>query len=322
MAKPITPPVDKHSQTHTQRASHSTPKRALAILALLAGGLLLPEAASAQLRVDTTLYSSSGSCANCDLSGKRMNGMTLKDANFAGSLFNNSNLSGGKLHGTDLSGAHFRNARLYGVRGTHVTMRGAVFEDATLTGATLTHSTLHSANLHRAELERGTFHDNDFQAANLSGASLSGANLSRSNFKGATLDNADLSGAVLADSQLSGVSFGMARMDGTVLDGADLSGSDLSLATGLTQAQFDTACGDMHTRLPDGLDLAYCEGTNIARAATTAVASAEMRAATRALDRALGDVEALMSATRDRAARARLQRIHRDLVQSRAALQQ
>ena len=271
------------SQIHTPRAAVSAPKRALATLALLAFPLLLPSVASGQLRVDTTLYSSAGSCANCDLSGKRLNGMTLRNANFAGSLFNDANLSGGKLDGSNLTGAHFRKAQLFGVRGTRVVMHGAVLEDATLTGATLTHSTLQKAKMSRAELTRGQFHDNDFRQADLSHARLSDANLARSRFH-----NASLSGA---------------EMDGAELSGADMSAADLRGAKGLTQGQLDTACGDRDTQLPPGLVIRDCTDTPLA-----------------ALDRAIGEVEVLMGATANAEARTRLTRIHADLTQSRDAL--
>ena len=312
--------METNSQTHTRRAVKTTPKRAFAVLALLAVPTLLPGVASGQLRVDTTLYSSSGSCAKCDLSGQRMNGMTLKDANFAGSIFNNSNLSGGKLHGSDLTGAHFRRAMLYGVRGQNVTLHAAVMEDATLTGAELTHSTLSDTDMRRAELARGRFHDNDFRRADLSGAKLSGADLARSDFTDARLDNAALDGATLDGSRLTNVSFGLADMTGATLKDTHLPGSDLHLVAGLTQAQLDGACGDRNTRLPAGLSVSYCEDSDLTARSPAAVRT-EMQAATRSLDRALNDVEALMRATRDSNARARLQRIHRDLTQSRAALE-
>ena len=313
--------MDTNSQTHTRRAAFATPTRALATIAMFAGCTLLPGAASAQLRVDTTLYSSSGSCANCDLSGKRMNGMTLKNANFAGSLFNNSNLSGGKFHGSDLTGAHFRKAMLYGVSGTKVVMRGAVFSDATLTGAELTHSSLREADLRRAELERGRFHDNDFRDADLSGATLSGADLTRSDFTNASLNGTALIGATLDGARLHGVDFTLADLSGASLADADLSGSDLSLVVGLTQAQLDAACGNGDTLLPPELGVSACDGTATGAALPFAAAeSADRQDAARALDRALGDVEVLLRGTRDRNARARLQRIHRDLTHSRDAL--
>lgn len=296
------------------------PRRAIQLF-LMAACIALPAAANAQLRVDTTLYASSGSCAQCDLSGKRMNGMTLKNANFAGSLFNNSNLSGGKLHGSDLTDAHFKKALLYGVTGEQVIMRGAILEDATLTDASLSHSIMRQANLHRAELSRGVFRDNDFHSANLTGASAQSSDFSRSNFTRARLDNADLTGAILNDGQFNSARFGFATLSDVSMQGANLSDADLTHVNGLTQSQLDTACGNMHTRLPEGLHLPYCEGVTLqAGHRSSEELPAEMKRAARRLDRAIVDIETLLSVETNAPTRTRLQRIHRDLTQTRDAI--
>jgi uncharacterized protein YjbI with pentapeptide repeats len=298
--------------------SQATLPRALLSVALLA----LPLSASAQLRVDTRIVASSTSCSQCDLSGKRMNGMTLKNADFSGSLFNNSNLSGGKLHGSDLSGAHFRKAMLYGVKGEQVIMRGAVLEDATLTEANLSHSSMRQANLHRAEMTRGTFRDNDFQSANLIGATAPSVDFTRSNFDRARLDNADLSSATLDGSQFTGVRFGFANLEAASLIETNFSDADLTHVSGLTQEQLDKACGNMNTRLPDGLNVSYCEGAMIGPAHVHRPhhPPEHMRAAMAGVESAILDVEVLMSSAKDAPTRARLQRVHRQLIQSRDAL--
>lgn len=283
--------------------------------------LALPLSASGQLRVDTRIVASSSSCSQCDLSGKRMNGMTLKNANFAGSLFNNSNLSGGKLHGSDLTGAHFRKAMLYGVTGEQVIMRGAVMEDATLTEASLSHSTMRQANLHRAELTRGTFSDNDFQSANLIGASAASADFTRSNFDRARLDNADLTKATLDAGQFTGVRFGFANLEEASLKDTNLSDADMTHVVGLTQGQLDQACGNMNTRLPDGLNLSYCEGAIGTKPnAHPPRHPRRVQAAMHGLDRAILDIETLLAVETDAPTRSRLQRVHRDLTQSREAI--
>lgn len=293
----------------------------LSAAALLIGVVLAPMTANAQLRVDTRLYASSGSCAQCDLSGKRMNGMTLKNANFSGSLFNNSNLSGGKLDGSDLSHAHFKKARLYGVTGQGVVMNGAVLEDATLTDATLSHSNMRQANLKRADLSRGHFNNNDFGAANLMAASAQSSNFSHSNFKLARLDNADFSGATLDESHFVGTRFGFANLTDATLDGADLSDADLTHVVGLTQAQLESACGNMNTRLPSGLRLSYCEGAAMSGDQRVAQNLPQnIQAATDRLDRAILDIETLLAGEPNAQARSRLQRIHRDLNQTRDTL--
>jgi uncharacterized protein YjbI with pentapeptide repeats len=80
--------------------------------------------------------------------------------------------------------------------------------------------------------------DTDMTGINLLGANLNGALLSKTNLTGANLRDANLSGTYLI---------------GAVLKGADLSG-----AKNLTQMQLDQACGDAHTKLPEGLTIKPC----------------------------------------------------------------
>lgn len=252
---------------------------------LVLSALIVATPASGQMRVDARIQMSSGSCAGCDLSNKAMNGVYLNNANMAGSLFNNSNLSGGRLDNSDLSGAHFRSALMYRVQGAGVKMPRAVLEDATLTEANLPDAKFAEANFARADLSRATFTNTDF----------------------------------------SGAKFDRANMTEAALDGADFSGADLSTSRGLKQAQLDTACGDMSTRLPVGLSLRYCDGTNaMTPEHDHAEMSAELDLAAQRIDRAISDIENLLAASgpNDRVLRTRLQRIHSDLVQSKTAFDQ
>jgi uncharacterized protein YjbI with pentapeptide repeats len=88
----------------------------------------------------------------------------------------------------------------------------------------------------------------DFHGANLSLANLFGMRASHGNFTDANLEGATLVGAYL----------GGARLGGVVLTGANLSGAELASATGLTQDQLNTACGDATTTLPAGLTVPAC----------------------------------------------------------------
>jgi len=172
---------------------------------------------------------------------------------------------------------------MYRVRGENVTLLRAVLEDATLTEANLTNSKLANANLSRANLSRGVFTDTDFNSARF--------------------DYADLTDAKL--------------------DNADFSGANMSKAQGLKQAQLDVACGDERTRLPVGLSMPYCDDVMLGQTGQeSADLSEELAAVETRLDRAIADVENLLAASnpQSRALRTRLQRIHSDLVQSKAAL--
>lgn len=80
--------------------------------------------------------------------------------------------------------------------------------------------------------------------ADLAGADLSGMNLSGANFRGAVLIAADLSGSILAGAELIGAD----------LRDAKLFGADLHEALYLTQAQVNSAKGNLETKLPEGLE--------------------------------------------------------------------
>ena len=274
----------------------------LPILALSMMALAVP--ASAQIRVDARIQMSSGSCSGCDLSNKAMNGIRLNNANLSGSIFNNSNLSGGTLDGSNLTGAHFRGALMYRVTGDSVTMPRAILEDATLTEANLTNVKLANAKLSRANLSRAIFSDADFEGADFNEANLTSAQFNSGQFRNAR--------------------FGSANLQNASFDNADFSGADMYQVQSLTQVQLDTACGDERTRLPFGLSLPYCNGVSEALLGHNHLAPDQnMTEAAQRLGRAISDVENLLAASgpNDRALRTRLQRIHSDLVQSKAVIE-
>src|SRR5690606_21444719 len=84
-------------------------------------------------------------------------------------------------------------------------------------------------------------------------ARFHGANMSLTNFFGARLSGADLT-----DTNLVGAYLGGARFGGAVLTGANFSGAELADASGITQAQLNTACGDATTTLPAGMTIPAC----------------------------------------------------------------
>jgi uncharacterized protein YjbI with pentapeptide repeats len=84
------------------------------------------------------------------------------------------------------------------------------------------------ADLHRVNFSNG----------NLDGADLRSANLHSADFFHAVLHNANLTAA---------------DINRAVLYLADLRGAQLGFTYGLTQAQIETAVGDLDTELPDGV---------------------------------------------------------------------
>jgi hypothetical protein len=70
---------------------------------------------------------------------------------------------------------------------------------------------------------------------------------------GINLHGANLKGALLTKTNLND-----ANLRGANLTGTDLRGADLRGAKNLTQMQLDQACGDAHTKLPEGLTIKPC----------------------------------------------------------------
>jgi hypothetical protein len=95
-----------------------------------------------------------------------------------------------------------------------------------------------SSDLRNAHLPKA-----DLSGVHLGGAKLNGADLSGATLAGADLQKADLQKADLREADLSGGHLNGGHLSGATLAGADLSNADLNEATGLTQAQLDTACG-------------------------------------------------------------------------------
>lgn len=281
--------------------------------------------AHAQIRVDARIHSSSGSCSQCDLSNKRMNGVKLKNANFSGSSFNNSNLSGGNFEGSNLTGTHFRKALMYRIEGNNVNLNGANFSDATLTEANLGDSVFIGTDFKRADLTRGKFKGGDFRKTSFERAIASDVNFENTNFTGAKLDHINLHKANLQGAQFNEATFGNAILLEANLTGANLSDANMSQVQGLKQGQLDTACGNANTRLPYGFSVPYCEGSF-----TTQTSNGhddmdpELAKAAKRLDRAIKNVEVILLATpkdkESRVLRRKLQSIHADLMSSKRAL--
>jgi len=280
----------------------------------------------AQIRVDARIHSSSGSCSQCDLSNKRMNGVKLKNANFSGSNFNNSNLSGGNFDGSNLTGTHFRKALMYRIEGNNVNLNGATLADATLTEANLGDSVFIGTDFKRADLTRGQFKGGDFRKTSFQRAIASDVSFENTNFTDAKLDHINLRKANLQGAKFNNVTFGNAILLDAKLKGADISDANMTQVQGLKQEQLDSACGNSNTRLPFGFSVPYCEGTLTAQTVHAHDdMDPELAKAAKRLDRAIVNIETILQTTpkdkENRKLRRKLQSIHSDLMSSKRAIE-
>jgi hypothetical protein len=85
------------------------------------------------------------------------------------------------------------------------------------------------------------------------GRDRSGGDLIGRQLAGVDLRRASLRGAYLIGTNLAGADLRRADLAGADLRGAQLAGADLSTSLFVTQAQLDTARGDVRTKLPPGL---------------------------------------------------------------------
>lgn len=179
-----------------------------------------------------------------NLSMANLQGADLVGARLKGALLLTANFSQANLEGADLEGAELYQTNLKGAK-----LIWAYLKRAKLILANLSGVDLEGANLEGAKLYRATLIGASLKAANLKDAILFRANLSEANLEGA-----NLTGANFYRADLRGVNFSK-----TNLERADLRRADLEGAVALTQEQLDRACGDEHTRLPDGLTVKRCQ---------------------------------------------------------------
>jgi uncharacterized protein YjbI with pentapeptide repeats len=179
--------------------------------------------------VDLERLLATGRCASCDLSG-----VVISDLDLVA-------IAEGHI---DLRGADLRGAELVGTR-----LSGANLAGADLRGARLDLADLTDARLRGADLSGATAAFSNFGGADLAGALMVGFNACyHQSFAGANLRGVNARGATLCAS------------DWTVANiaGADFRDADLTLATGLTQAQLDWACGNGATALDPEPSISAC----------------------------------------------------------------
>lgn len=283
---------------------------------------------SSQIRVDARIHTSAGSCASCDLSMRRMNGMMLQDSDFSHALFNRSNLSGARFDRANLSNAHFKKALLLRVIGDEVILRGTDFQDATLTEAKLSHSNFQNSNFERADLTRATFNHADFTDSNLTSVQALETSFENSNFKNARLAHINLQNSNLRNAKFENTEFGQAKMENAKLDGAIFLNANLNQTQGLQQSELDKACGNSETRLPSGLSIPYCTDTSLNTLsdhenATHNHLNPRLARAAKDLDVAIIRLEKIMTAPskNENKMRRELQAVHADIIASREAIE-
>jgi uncharacterized protein YjbI with pentapeptide repeats len=123
-------------------------------------------------------------------------------------------------------------------------------------------------NLFQADFANLELRGRNFAHARLRQADLSTATATRANFAGADLRDLNAYGAVFGGADFAGANLTNASFVGTYLEGArfrgahlagvNFSGAEMSRASGLTQAQLSTACGDQASVPPPGLHLPSC----------------------------------------------------------------
>ncbi len=130
-----------------------------------------------------------------------------------------------------------------------VSLVGADMRRADLAHTNLTNANLTNANLTKANLAKANLTNADLAHTNLTNANLTKANLTKANLYTANLAKANLTNADLTNTSLINVNF----------SNANLSFANLSNVKHASQYQFDDACGNKETKLPDGLIIKICE---------------------------------------------------------------
>ena len=110
----------------------------------------------------------------------------------------------------------------------------------------------------------GVCEDCDLSGRILAGAKMSNSVFNRSNFTRSVMRRADgteseFIEANFTDADLSYMTFASADLTDAIFMRARIHGADLAEAHGLTQAQLNQACGDTHTRTPQGLRVRICD---------------------------------------------------------------
>ena len=182
------------------------------------------------LNKDDGLFCFGGHCLLALKKRKSLVGVDLSVPEKAGVVLWHVQLPYADLRFSDLSQGQVQDANLTNAR----------LEDSRLFATQLDSANLNGANLSRAELIKTNLRSADLRSANLRSAELSGADL-----RGANLEGADLTGARLTSWPIR------------LHPSEERRGTDLS-QTNVSQEQLNAACGDEHTKLPEGVTVPPC----------------------------------------------------------------
>jgi len=210
---------------------------AMVALTILPGGALAADCGSMPApSIDWTL---------CDKSSLILRGMDFTGANLSDADFTSTDLRDTALAGANLEKATLVRASLAGAKAAKATFARVEAYRTSFKGIVASGSSFASAELQRA----------DFSDADLSGADFQKAELGRALFDKAVLTGSRFPYANLSRADLHLASFeGALDFTGAFLFLARIEGMDLTAATGLTQQQIDTSCGDGDTKLPEGIN--------------------------------------------------------------------
>jgi len=220
--------------------------------------------------------------------------------------------SAGSCSQCDLS-----NKRMNGVKLKNANFSGSIFNNSNLSGGNFDGSNLTGSHFRKALMYSVEGQNVNMNGADLQDATLTEAKLGNSVFIGSNFRRADYR-VKLSPRRFNARTISRRRFS------QDLSDADLSMTQGLKQDQLNAACGNMNTKLPDGLYVPYCEGSMVAEAGHNHdKLDPEMAKAAKRLERAIEDVEIILKATptSNRPLRRKLQSIHSDLVKSKRTIE-
>jgi uncharacterized protein YjbI with pentapeptide repeats len=209
-----------------------------------------------------------------DLAGMLGPGTDLSHADFTGSSFYGSDLSGCRFDCSVLFGCDFRETSLCNASLIHADLRGCHFAGAVLIGANLFEADLREG-VHVQRDRRGEFHllrpqdkttsatSAVFSGADLTNARLSGVVAIRTDFsdaimRGCKLIRAHVQGANFSDCDLEGADFSQADTRDACFRGAVTTGANFNFANlagaDLAGVLSDQPGGRLLAELEEGLD--------------------------------------------------------------------